>query len=238
MLQENFFSDRPSMLNVLQATLIEQLQQDLRDHEHVSLFLSGGTTPIPLYRQLAATALPWQRVEIALVDERFVPVTDPASNEKLLRENMLRDCAAVAGFTGMSVASIDEQHTLALVLKACNDEYAQLPHPYSAAILGMGADGHTASLFPDAEGLDDALDDRQFCAAIHARSSPATGSVTERITMTPWALMQCRRFYLLFTGDEKKVVYEKAKTTADPHSLPVAFFLQQQHVPIEVFWCP
>lgn len=238
MLQEHFFSDLPSVIQAMQSALVLRLQEDLQDHEHVSLFLSGGTSPVPLYQALAHTSLPWHRVEIALVDERFVPVTDKSSNEKLLRENMLREHAAAAGFTGMSVASIDEQNTLTTVLPACNARYARLPHPYSAAVLGMGSDGHTASLFPGAAGLEHALAETTHCAAIQARPSSATGTVTERITMTPWALLQCRCLYLLITGDEKKSLYEQAKTTADPQSLPIAIFLQQQHVPVAVFWCP
>ncbi len=238
MLHEHFFSDCSSMLDALQSALTLQLQQDLQNNEQVSLFLSGGTTPGPLYRALARTTLPWQRVNVALVDERFVPVTDDGSNEKLLRATLLLEHAAAAGFTGMSVASSNQQTQISTLIQACNANYAKLPHPFSAAVLGMGADGHTASLFPHAVGLHEAFTVQQPCAVIHAHHSPVTGAVTERISMTPWALLQCRCLYLLFTGNDKKVVYEQAKTTSDQHTLPIALFLQQQKVPVEVFWCP
>ncbi|MES2624383.1 MAG: 6-phosphogluconolactonase [Pseudomonadota bacterium] len=238
MLQEHFFSERSPMMEALRAALTLQLQQDLFVHERVSLFLSGGTTPAPLYQTLADAPLPWSRVAIAMVDERFVPVSDKASNEKLLRETMLRGHAAVAAFTGMSVASEEEKHEMPAIVQACNQNYARLPHPYSAAVLGMGADGHTASLFPHADGLSEAVKAEQHCVAIHAKPSSVTGTITERISMTPWALLQCRCLYLLFTGNEKKAVYEHAKTTSDPYSQPIAFFLQQQLVPVEVYWCP
>ena len=235
---EHFFSDRSSMMEALQSAISTQLEQDLQQHTQISLFVSGGSTPAPLYRALAESRLPWQRVNIALVDERFVPVNDPASNEKLLRESLLREQAAAAEFTGMSVALFNEQHKLATMVQACNTKYAQLPHPYSAAVLGMGADGHTASLFPYASGLEEGFVKHQHCVAIHASPSAVTGAITQRITMTRWALLQCRSLYLLFTGTEKKAVYEKAKTTTDHYALPIAAFLQQQDVPVEVYWSP
>ena len=238
MLHEHFFSDRSSMMEAVQSALTLALQQDLQHNEQVSLFVSGGSTPGPLYSALAQTALPWQRIKIALVDERFVSVTDAASNEKLLRETLLPGHAAAADFTGMSVASFDQQTKLPALVQACNENYAQLPHPFSAALLGMGADGHTASLFPHAHGLEKAFTMQNHCAAIDAQPSPVTGAVTQRISMTPWALLQCRCLYLSFTGTEKKVIYEQAKTTSDHYTLPIALFLQQQEVPVEVFWCP
>jgi 6-phosphogluconolactonase len=238
MLHEHTFSESSAMMEALRSALCLQLQQNLQHNEQVSLFLSGGSTPVPLYQALAETSLPWQRVKLALVDERFVPVTDESSNEKLLRENLLRKQAAVASFTGMSVASFNGQSDLSAMVRACNENYARLPHPYSAAVLGMGTDGHTASLFPHADGLEQAFIAQCHCAAIHARRSLITGTVTERISMTPWALLQCQRLFLVFTGNEKKTVYERAKITPDQHSLPIAFFLQQQKIPVEVFWCP
>ena len=104
MLHEHFFSDRSSMIEALQSALLLALQQDLQHNKHVSLFLSGGSSPLPLYKALAQVSLPWQRIKIALVDERFVPVTHESSNEKLLRDTLLRDHASAADFTGMSVA--------------------------------------------------------------------------------------------------------------------------------------
>jgi 6-phosphogluconolactonase len=238
MLQEHTFSESSAMMEALRSALCSQLQHDLQHNEQVSLFLSGGSTPIPLYQKLAATSLPWQRVKVALVDERFVLVTDESSNEKLLRETLLREQAALVGFTGMSVAAFNEQRDLSTTVQLCNENYAQLPHPYSAAVLGMGADGHTASLFPHAEGVEQAFTIQRHCVGIRAQRSLITGTATERISMTPWALLQCQRLYLLFTGNEKKTIYERAKITSDQRSLPIAFFLQQKKIPVEVFWCP
>jgi 6-phosphogluconolactonase len=238
MLHEHFFTDRSSMMRAVQTALCAHLQQDLLQHPQISLFVSGGSTPVPLYQALAEEQLPWQRVNVALVDERFVPVTDAASNEKLVRENLLRKHAAAAGFTGMSVASFSAQPELSTVVQTCNANYAQVPHPYSAAILGMGPDGHTASLFPHANGLEEALVKHQHCMGIQASPSATTSGITQRISMTRWALLQCKSLYLLFTGTEKKAIYEQAKTAPDHYGLPIAVFLQQQEVPVEVYWCP
>jgi 6-phosphogluconolactonase len=235
---EHFFSDRSSLTVALQSALCQQLRQDLKIHPQVSFFVSGGSTPGPLYRALAESRMPWERIHIALVDERFVPVNDAASNEKLLRENLLREHAAAAAFTGMSVASFTGHPKLSAMVQACNTNYAHLPHPYSAAVLGLGADGHTASLFPYADGLEAAFIKHQHCVGIDASPSAVTGTITQRISMTLWALLQCRSLYLLFTGNEKKEVYERAKTATDHYALPIAAILQQQDVPVEVYWCP
>jgi len=237
---EFFFDDRSTMLTALQAALCAGLRESLAVAEHCTLLLSGGNTPVPLYHELAGADLPWQRIEVALCDERWVDNTHEASNERMLRTTLLRKRAAACRFTGMKSAHPlgPTLNDAAAAVLDCNTRYARLPKPWSTALLGMGPDGHTASLFPDADGLQPALASNGPCAAIHARASAVTGAHLQRMTLTPRALLECHYIFLLFTGVDKRAVYEKALTTQDQTQLPVSIFLQQDSVPVHVYWCP
>lgn len=183
---------------------------------------------------MSSADLDWNRVHVALVDERWVETDNAASNERLLGENLLIDKAAAANLTGMK----NDHPTPFEGAVECNARYAALPSPYTICLLGMGPDGHTASLFPGAEGLDTALDSSQYCAGIRAVQSEVTGDNLERMTMTPWSILQSRRLILLFTGNDKWAVFEQASEQAASPELPIGLFIHQTKVPLEVYWAP
>lgn len=235
---EKFFDDRATMLAQLHEALCARLRQSLGNADAVTLFVSGGSEPVPLFRSLASAALPWERIHVALVDERWVPPTHEASNERLAHENLLKDRAAASRFTGMKTQHAlhgdDERRAVA----ACNAAYAALPKPWSVGLLGMGPDGHTASLFPNAATLRQTLASKELCAAMHAPAGGAAGNYPERMTMTPHALMQCEQLFLLISGAHKRAIYEQARATTERETLPISVFLQQDEVPLTVFWSP
>ncbi|MDJ0778854.1 MAG: 6-phosphogluconolactonase [Gammaproteobacteria bacterium] len=233
-LSEHRFDDRDAMIEALRQTIAGELDNALAQNAQATLLLSGGSSPAPLYRGLSETPLDWQRVDVALVDERWVDPGDAASNERLLRATLLQNHAAAARFTGMK-----NNHPSPFSGESeCNRAYARLQTPFDLALLGMGPDGHTASLFPGASGLTEALDRQLHCAAIRARRSEVTGEFLERMTLTPWSLLQSRRLLLMITGDEKWRVYQQARQNGADIDLPVSLLLDQDRVPVAVYWAP
>ncbi|NIB43044.1 6-phosphogluconolactonase [Pseudomaricurvus alkylphenolicus] len=231
---EHRFEDRQALLASLFDRISAALENDLQQSGKASLLLSGGSTPGPLYRQLSQADLPWHNISVGLVDERWVESDHQASNERLLRETLVQNRASDVGFSGMK----NPAETALAGEVECNAQCATLPAPYSLSLLGMGPDGHTASLFPHAQGLARALDAQQHCAAITAIPSKVTGDYTERMTMTPWSLLQSQALVLLITGEDKWQVYQEAKNNTSVEDTPVSLFLQQEQVPVEVYWAP
>ncbi len=231
---EHRFDDRDALIAALKQTVVSQLETALAGDRRATLLLSGGTSPAPLYRGLSAVALDWERVDVALVDERWVEPDHAASNERLVRETLLQNRAESARFTGMK-----NNHPTPFTGEAeCNRAYASLHTPFDLALLGMGPDGHTASLFPGARGLDEALDKQLHCAAIHAQRSDVTGEYLDRMTMTPWSLLQSKQLFLMITGEEKWQVYQRARQNGADSALPVSLFIHQDRAPLAVYWAP
>ncbi|MCI5139356.1 MAG: 6-phosphogluconolactonase, partial [Candidatus Electrothrix sp. AR1] len=133
---------------ILVAELADKIGQSLLKsivaHGRASLAVSGGSTPKPLFKLLSDVDIPWQDVVITLVDERWVDPSDPASNEQLVRQYLLQNRAAAATFIGLKNSS----PTAAQGEAQCEQELRRIPRPFTVLILGMGNDGHTASLFP------------------------------------------------------------------------------------------
>ena len=231
---EHKYYDRAELIAALCQVFIGDLRQALAQQSAATLVLSGGSTPIPLYQRLSNADLEWNKVNIALVDERWVDPGSDASNERLLRENMLINAAVSAKLIGMK----NDYRSPFKGEIQCNNRYTKLPSPFTICLLGMGTDGHTASLFPYAEGLPAALDSNQPCAAIRALKSDVTGDVIERMTMTPRGILQSQRLILLITGADKWEVYQQACQSEVSGKLPVSIFIHQDQVPLEIYWAP
>jgi len=231
------FSDRASLYAAFVEKLTVVVRTALEMRGRAVLALSGGTTPLPVYAAFAALDLEWRRIGFALVDERWVETADQRSNEGRLREALAPAIAAGAVFTGMKNAAASAGAGLA----NCEARYRSLSLPFDELVLGMGEDGHIASLFPNAQGLAEALDmrNRSLCAAVMAPPGGVAGAVLDRMSLTLHGLLSARRIDLLVTGDRKlQLLLEDAPSDGGTADLPVCHILGQRTVPVRVWWAP
>ncbi len=225
------FADGAQMDVLLAGLIADRLALALAQKGKASLAVSGGSSPRGLYQRLSRTPLDWARVHVVLVDERMVPPSDAASNERLVRESLLQHDAAAARFRGMYAAD----QSLQAAAQACADHVRQMPLPFDVLILGMGVDGHTASWFPRAEGLDAALDQAgdALCAPVLAPAQSVAGTHRQRLTLTRRALAGAQLGVLVLRGAAKRAAYEKARAPGAVQEMPVRAILR---TPPHVFW--
>lgn len=225
------FPNTEALAGALARRVAEVISYAVHARGRASLIVSGGRTPVTLYQRLAGIDLPWEQVRISLADERRVPEDDPRSNARLVREHLLQGRAGVAGFVPLHRDGADERADEA----ACAAALGTLPRPFDAVILGMGADGHTASLFPGMPALGAALDpdNEACCQAVTAPAEPP-----ERLTLTLATLLDSRWIALQVTGAEKWRTLADALTANDPQRYPVAALFRQRRVPVHVYWAP
>ncbi len=196
-----------------------------------SLLVPGGNTPKAVFASLRQRELPWEKVYVSLTDERRVASDDPASNARLVREHLLKDRAAAAHFYPLHRQGVDERSDEA----ACGAALGMLPRPFDAVILGMGEDGHIASMFPGDPALPRALSPKT-----EARCTTATAPTepSARLTLTLATLLESRWIALHIAGSAKWQTLEKAAKDNDPMAHPVAALLGQRQVPFHIYYSP
>ncbi|MBB3103930.1 6-phosphogluconolactonase [Azomonas macrocytogenes] len=192
-----------------------------------SLLVSGGRSPIAFFEALSSRPLDWSHVQIGLVDERRVPVDQADSNEALVRQYLLRNQAAAATFVGLYREAPTHEEAARLSGQSINE----LRRPIDVVVLGMGEDGHTASLFPGNPGLAAALDSQCLDSCVPMRAPVAP---YERISLSYPVLASARRRYLAIQGSAKLETLRQA-LRSDPLQMPIRAFLDQ---PLEIYWCP
>ncbi len=200
----------------------------------VRLLVSGGSTPGPIYRRLANIDLDWSRLVISLVDDRDVPAADEGSNARSIREQLLRDYAAAATFQPLREMS----PTLNGAIELANQRWLEaIDQPIVAALLGMGDDGHTASLFPGARNLDAALATNQAYAHIDATGGGVAGDYPQRVSLTPFGLARTIQRVLLIRGAKKRDTLMAALADGPVAAMPIRLAWQAPLAPLHVFWC-
>lgn len=208
----------------LARRVADALAEVLRTQDRATLALSGGRSPEGFLQRLDGMQLAWDRVTVTLVDERWVPEDHPDSNAAMVKRclpSVLGEAQWIPLYRGES----PEQDA-----QVANEALAELM-PIDVLVLGMGPDGHTASLFPGMPGLARTL---PATAPEWIRPVPAEGERKARITMTGRALHAAKLLLLQINGEEKRAVLERA-FSASPLELPIAEYLRP---PLEIYYCP
>jgi 6-phosphogluconolactonase len=196
-----------------------------------SLVVSGGRSPVRLFEILRAQPLDWGRVCVALADERWVSPDDAASNERLVRDVLLKEHAAAGRFHGLKNGA----PTPDLGAVSAWETFARVPRPFDMVILGMGDDGHTASLFPGSPNLPSALN-RSAAAGCVGMWSPLPPQ--PRLSLNLTALLDSRRVVLLISGEAKSRTLAAALAPGPVEEMPVRAVLRQSRTPVDVMWSP
>jgi len=216
------YPDAEMMMMDLANRIAGELNTCLFEHPWASLAVPGGSTPGPMFDALSAADLDWSRVHVLLTDERRVPSDHPRSNERLVRERLLTGRASAAQFIRLVPESDDDWPAVHARL---NEEL-----PISILLLGMGADMHTASLFPGAPELDDALASK---APPLMAVTPPGDDLEPRLSLTAPVLKGAMTTHVLITGDEKRASLGRARKLS-PKEAPIATVLGNA----TVHWAP
>ena len=225
------FADSDSLSLALSRQLAANLAAAIAARGLASLVVSGGKSPIKLFELLRSENLDWSRVCIALADERWVEPSDPESNEKLVRDYLLKESAAAARFIGLKNAA----PTPDLGAVSAWETFARVPRPFDTVVLGMGDDGHTASLFPRSPNLASAVNPAAVPGCVGMRSPIAPHP---RLSLNLSALLDSRRIVLMINGAQKWKTYSAASGEGPAEEMPIRYVLRQRRTPVEVMWAP
>ncbi len=208
------FENRVALDRALAATVVTRLQAAIEARDQAFLILSGGSTPLGLFKVLAESELPWHKVTLILADERWVPPDHQDCNERMVREHLLKGKAGDARLLSLIEAYPDRAANLATVKR----RLAEIA-TFDVVILGMGADGHTASLFPDAPELAEGLETTEPALMTSPQLAPHA-----RISLSRKRLSDTRYGVIHIVGQEKCSVLEHAIASNDPLAYPILNF--------------
>lgn len=227
---QNVFDDGRTMAAALADRVAAMLRHALGQRRTASLVVSGGRSPLPFLRALGQRELDWSRVSVTLADERWLPPEHPDSNAGTVQASLQQGPAAAARFVPLYGGEESPEAGLA----ACELRLAEVSRPFDVVVLGMGEDGHFASLFPGVAGLSGLLADSG--PSLAAVNPPAAAH--PRMTQSFAALLDARQLLVQIHGPRKRTVIEEAAERGDAELQPIAALLQQTRTPVQVFFSP
>ena len=223
----NEFKERQLLDEALADNIANILTSAVKLNGKASIAVSGGSTPKGFFKALSQKSLPWQSITITLADERWVDIDSNDSNTKLVHENLLQNEAVKAKFFHLKQGQTLTEETLT-DLNVATDQLL----PLDVLILGMGEDGHTASLFPCSDEIDQGLSlDCPPLLSVVPKTAPH-----QRISFSFAALSQSKNTFLHISGESKKQVLDKALAGQNIKEMPIRAFLQTDNVNTQVYW--
>lgn len=234
------YSDQNTFLTSISEKIAERLRDQVKRDQKTTFVVSGGSTPKPLFDKLSNIDLPWAQIQVTLADERWVPPSHADSNQRLVREHLLVRYAAASTFIPLTPDTLSK-YDPAKITPAVLAPLTSAPKPFACTLLGMGNDGHFASLFPCATQLPIGLTTDEALVTTQPTHAPY-----ERISMSFKQILESDAILLMLTGEEKRNTLEKAiaalpdetMTIDDPliHEMPIRALLQQTTTPVTIHW--
>jgi 6-phosphogluconolactonase len=226
MYQQLTFDDRLSLEAQLADEVARQLTIAIEQKGKASLAVSGGSTPKGFFTQLSNKPLAWSKVTICLADERWVDQHHEASNSALVKKTLCQGLAAQAHFFELK----REGELTQALLEQLNQEVSALL-PFDVLMLGMGEDGHTASIFPCSEQVTEGLTTKAPLLKVEPKTAPHT-----RISFSFSALINSIAIYLQLYGQAKQTVLQQALASQDPVEMPIRAFLHHPQKTVNIYW--
>ena len=217
-----------SLAEDLSHNIGEILKQSIKSDGRSSLAVSGGRTPVPLLDALSNLSLDWSSVDLTLVGDRWVEPSHEDSNEKLVRAHLIKNKAKKINFVPLK----NNNKTAKDGHKLSEELLQQVKSPFDVVVLGVGSDGHTASLFPCSDELTEGMNLNNPCRLI--ATSPKTAPY-ERMSLTAKTIIDSKNIFLHLNGSGKLHTLELAMTNKDAMKMPIYYFLEKG---LKIYWSP
>lgn len=224
-------SDPAELANALAHALHTQCLLLLSEQSKLLIGLAGGSTPMAAYAEWAEAQLPWSNIELTLIDERYVPLSDSQSNEHHISKAFSAIKEQLAGLHGL----YHDAETIEQCAALANQELQVLNHAMDIVVIGMGADGHIASLFIESADYISAMDTHNTEVVLPIRFNQP--QKIDRLSFSLAELLKAKKAMICITGDEKRAVIEQSmRDSQSPYAMTQ--FLNAYQNPVEIFWSP
>lgn len=220
------FKSSEELVATLSENIVHALKSAIEQRGCAAIALSGGSTPKKLFEKLSTADIEWNKVIVTLVDERWVNPNSLESNENLIVNTLLQNNAQFAKFIPLKNIAVEVEDGL-LITQNRLKEIDKL----DVVVLGMGGDAHTASFFPHAKGLENALNTKELCCTTTATVAPYS-----RITLSRNFLLSATDLILHIEGEQKKKVFDLACKSCDVEEMPIISMMQQEQPKLEVYY--
>jgi len=217
-----------SLVIDLSQNIYEIINEAIKKRGRASMAVSGGSTPKPLFEELSLLNLDWSKVDLTLVDDRWVDADHKDSNELLVRTHFIKNKAERVNFLPLK----NDEQTAKQGISLSEEGLQSFTMPFDVIILGMGEDGHTASLFPCSDELKEGMDlkTKNTLVSTNPKSAPY-----ERISLTAKSIMEAKKVFLHLNGSSKLHTIEEAMNLSDSNKMPIYAFLDHG---LDIFWSP